>query len=126
MCKGRDIAVAFVALALTSGAGSAFAQTKPGATPPAPALVDQTFSLKSDTKTLQWTEGRWGLKLDYGQPVGRPTEWNDVEAGAFFKLSPQLRVGGSLGLGQPRSDPAKAPVDDRQQPRVRLETTFRF
>lgn len=123
MGRAFSIAASVCALALVS-APAAYAQSKLAATPVNP--VDQAWAVKPDRKTLQWTEGRWGLKLDYGQPVGRPTEWNDVEAGAFFKLSPQLRVGGTLGLGEAKPDPAKTPLDERAQPRVRLETTFRF
>jgi hypothetical protein len=126
MGRASDIAAAVCAFAL-AGAGAAHAQSATRLTQgPAVTPVDQAWTVKSDKKTLQWTEGRWGLKLDYSQPVGRPTEWNDVEAGAFFKLSPQLRVGGSLGLGEPMPDPARPPVDERAQPRVRLETTFKF
>lgn len=125
MGRALHIAAAVCALAL-AGAGAAHAQSAKLTQGPAVTPVDQAWAVKSDKKTLQWTEGRWGLKLDYGQPVGRPTEWNDVEAGAFFRLSPQLRVGGSLGLGEAKPDPAKPPVDERAQPRVRLETTFKF
>lgn len=125
MARASIIAAA-VALALTGGV-VAHAQTpgKASVVPSDAALAEQVFA-RPDKKTLQWTEGRWGLKLDYGQPVGRANEYSDVEAGAFFKLSPQLRVGGSLGLTQPEIDAARSSVEDRRQPRVRLETTLRF
>ena len=52
-------------------------------------------------KTLQFdaTKGRWGLKLDLDQPTNRDMELQDVRAGAFFKLTPSLRVGGAVSLG---------------------------
>jgi hypothetical protein len=33
------------------------------------------------------------------QPVGREMELKDVEAGAYFKLTPSIRVGGAVALG---------------------------
>lgn len=125
MGRASVIAAAF-ALVLTGGS-TALAQPKQASVAPADAaLAEQVFAPKADKKTLQWTEGRWGLKLDYGRPTGRQTEFEDVEAGAFFKLSPQLRVGGSLGLTQPDRDASRPIVEDRRQPRVRLETTLKF
>lgn len=71
--------------------------------------------------------GRWGLNLDVQQPVGRETEWSDVEARAYYRINPRVSVGASAGLSTPRSDPARpAESDRRSQPRVRLETIFRF
>jgi long-subunit fatty acid transport protein len=71
--------------------------------------------------------GRWGLDFNLNQPVGRETEWGDVEAGAYYSLSPRLRVGAAAGLATPEADPARAPETDRRtQPRVRLESIFKF
>ena len=72
------------------------------------------------------SDGRWGLNLDVQQPVGREADWNDVDASAHFRLSPSLRLQGSVGLGERRPDPARPAERDRDQPHVRLETIFRF
>lgn len=87
------------------------------------------FGPQDPKKTLQWDakKGRWGLKLDMDQPVGREMELKDVEAGAYFKLTPSIRVGGAVALGD--NNPALAarkaePVEPA--PRVRLETAFKF
>lgn len=121
------IVAASVALAIASVAASAHAQTRTVKRLETPALgQDQTWTVKDGKTALQWSEGRWGLKLDYAQPVGRQAEWKDVEAGAFFKLTPSLRVGGAFGLGEQRRDPAKPLAEERPRPQVRLETTFRF
>lgn len=87
------------------------------------------FSPQAGKKTLQWdaSKGRWGLKLDLDQPFGREMELKDVEAGAYFKVTPSLRVGGAVALGD--TNPALAarkaePVEPA--PRVRLETAFKF
>ena len=79
-------------------------------------------------KSLQWEQkGRWGLKLDLDQPVDREMQLEDVRAGAFFKVTPSLRVGGAVSLSEPDS---KALISKAQPPeatpRVRLETAFKF
>ncbi|QSF54570.1 NtrZ family periplasmic regulatory protein [Brevundimonas fontaquae] len=71
--------------------------------------------------------GRWGLDFNLNQPVGRETEWGDVEAGAYYRLNDRLRVGAAAAVSTPEADPARAPeTNGRAQPRVRLETIFKF
>lgn len=71
--------------------------------------------------------GRWGLDFNLNQPVGRETDWGDVEAGAYYRLNDRLRVGAAAAVGAPEADPARAPeTNSRAQPRVRLETIFKF
>ncbi len=79
-------------------------------------------------RSLRWNEnGRWGLDFNLSQPVGRDAQWGDVEAGAYYRLSPRLRVGAAAGLAAPEQDPARAAETDRRaQPEVRLESIFRF
>lgn len=78
-----------------------------------------TFNLK----------GKWGMKFDVNQPETSPSGLNDIDAGAFYKLTPSLRVGGTVGFGE-KSDPLKPEpnnqLQNKKQPRVRLETTFKF
>jgi hypothetical protein len=87
------------------------------------------FAPLDGKKTLQFdaTKGRWGLKLDLDQPTTRDMELQDVRAGAFFKLTPSLRVGGAVSLGDQN---AKALIRKNEPPqaapRVRLETAFKF
>ena len=77
---------------------------------------------------LRFTErGRWGLDLNLSQPVGRESNLGDVEAGAYYRVNPRLRVGATAGLAEPEADPARAPQTDRRAaPRFRLESIFRF
>jgi len=71
--------------------------------------------------------GRWGLDFNLNQPVGRETDWGDVEAGAYYRLNDRLRVGAAAAVASPEADPARAPeTTGRAQPRVRLETIFKF
>jgi hypothetical protein len=77
---------------------------------------------------LRFTErGRWGLDLNLSQPVGRERDLSDVEAGAYYRVNPRLRLGASAGLAEPTADPAQPPQGDRRAaPRFRLESIFKF
>lgn len=96
-------------------------------------ISDNTTSFtKSTSKVYQFNlKGKWGVKFDVNQPETTPSGLNDIDAGAFYKLTPSVRVGGTLGFGE-KSDPLKpepaqaAAQGDKKQPRVRLETTFKF
>ena len=90
--------------------------------------VDPTgpWSLNPDHKVIQFgANGRWGLKLDMEQPLGRDMAWKDVKAGAYLHLSPNIRVGGSVNLGDRLSQPSKLTPQDTAPP-VHLETAFKF
>ncbi|MBW8882446.1 MAG: hypothetical protein JF615_13810 [Asticcacaulis sp.] len=84
---------------------------------------------KTQSRVYQFDlKGKWGVKFDVNQPETAPSGFNDVDAGAFYKLSPSVRVGGTVGFGE-KTDPLKPEPKakgDKSQPRVRLETTFKF
>jgi hypothetical protein len=93
-------------------------------------ISDQTTTF-SKSKIYQFDlKGKWGLKFDVNQPESRPSGFNDVDAGAFYKLSPSLRVGGTVGFGEKteafKPEPNAAAQANTSHPRVRLETTFKF
>ena len=80
-------------------------------------------------KSLKWDarKGRWGVTLNLDQPVERDAQLNDIQAGAYFRVTPSLRIGGAVALG----DTPTAPLYKKTQPqdgapRVRLETAFKF
>lgn len=137
MAKYWSIA-AVAALALTGSATTALAQVAP-AKPRAPSaadafvvrgdfnLRDSQFGSLNGRRTLVWDakKGRWGLMLDINPRAGVDAQARDVEAGAFFRVTPQLRVGGAVGVG-PQLAPARKPGDNEEAPRVRLETAFKF
>ncbi|MNJ30460.1 hypothetical protein D3C77_250580 [compost metagenome] len=126
------IAASVGALALAGTAFDASAQTRGRA--PVVSLTEaaaQSPNTPSATQRrgLRWNEnGRWGLNFNLSQPVGREADWGDVEAGAYYRLSPRLRVGAAANLASPEVDPARGPEsgDRRAAPRVRLETIFKF
>jgi hypothetical protein len=95
----------------------------------APNLAD-----KSESKVYAFNlKGKWGVKFDVNQPETSPSGLNDVDAGAFYKLSPSVRVAGTVGFGEKTIDSFRPDVATtaaqqatKNQPRVRLETTFKF
>jgi hypothetical protein len=85
----------------------------------------QSFIAPSPRKTVQLdTKGRWGLRLDMNTPTDRVEGMRDVQAGAYFRITPSLKVGGTVGITDKLvSAPAIKP---QETPRVHLETAFRF
>jgi hypothetical protein len=128
---------AVVVLGLASAAHGETLRSKPMASQPAP----DAFTVKGDfnpregqfgplvaRKTLQFDtkKGRWGLSLDVDQPAGREMQLKDVEAGAWFKVTPQLRVGAGVAVGSSRDEAIIKSAPKEEAPRVRLETAFKF
>jgi hypothetical protein len=134
----RATALAFSAALLATGAAAgAHAETlRPIAATPATQFATtpsaqfaseaQPWAAPVPRKSLQFdTKGRWGLRLDMDQPSNRETQWKDVQAGAFFRITPSLRIGGSVALTDKMASPDKVTPQDAT-PRVHLETAFRF
>ncbi len=70
--------------------------------------------------------GRWSVDFSLS-PSSEPAEVVDMGAGAYYRLSPRLRVGASAGLTETPADPGRPVQTERNvAPRVRLESTFRF
>lgn len=123
--RTQTVRAIMLGVALSAMAVTAHAQSRPRTD----AVVAGTLTEDSGRtgRDLQWgDDGRWGLNLDVDRPVGREADWSDVDAGAYVRLSPSVRVGGSVALGERRADPGRPQRDPRSQPRVRLETIFRF
>ena len=119
----------FAAAALVSAAAGA-AQAADGGKGKA---VD--FTVKAEPATpagqgsVKWDarKGRWGLTLNLDQPDARPSSLNDIQAGAYYRITPSLRVGGAVALGDQQVGPGpKKITPDEGQPRVRLESSFKF
>lgn len=122
-------AAAGLALLAMADAASAQAAATRARTPAVTLSEAQAArSAGSSQSRLRFTErGRWGLDLNLSQPVGRESNLGDVEAGAYYRVNPRLRVGAAAGLAEPEADPARAAQTDRRAaPRFRLESIFRF
>ena len=119
-------------LALADVASAQAAGAPARARAPAVSLTEaqaaRAAAAQPGSSRLRFTErGRWGLDLNLSQPVGRESNLGDVEAGAYYRVNPRLRVGATAGLAEPESDPARGPQADRRAaPRFRLESIFRF
>ncbi len=123
MSSGRIIAAAAV-LALM-GSGTAYAQSTQRTSVPAD---ENQWSVQGSRQTLRWDDNRrWGLRVGPNQPVSE-RDARDVEAGAFLRITPSLRVGGAVRLNEEteRSERLDALNQRERSPRVRLETRFRF
>ena len=81
-------------------------------------------------RTLEWDskKAKWGLKLDLDQQVGRPLSYaeRDVQAGAYYKITPSFRVGGAVSLGPMNYDQRPSAVPADRAPKIRLETALKF
>lgn len=130
----RNVVIAAVigGLAVLAVADDASAQTA-RARAPVVTLSEAGAARTATTPTptrrgLQFNDsGRWGLNFNLSQPVGREADWGDVEAGAYYRINPRLRVGAAAGLASPEADPARAPETDRRAaPRFRLESIFKL
>ena len=124
----RRMSVVIVAAALISAAGGiASAADKPATKP-------MDFTVKSEPMNpiagrnmkFDASKGRFGFTLDVQQSDGRPTAPNDVSAGAYFRITPSVRVGGSVALGEQDLTPRRNQSRPADQPKVRLETAFTF
>lgn len=72
------------------------------------------------------SRGRIGLTLGIQQPEGRQAVPNDVKAGAYFRITPSLKVGGSVALGEQELAPRFNSARPADAPKVRLESSFKF
>jgi hypothetical protein len=129
MGLGLKAVAAVTALFLAgTAAGAASAQARvDGPRKSGLAADDARWGIPSSKESIQWTDkGRWGVNVDVDQPVGRDVKLKDVEAGAFFRIAPSLKVGGAVRLGDKLANPERVMPEDRAAPRVRLETKFRF
>ncbi len=85
-----------------------------------PQPVHHSLEIAADKK------GRIILKLDMSQPVGRDMQARDVQAGAYYRITPSLRIGGAFSLGDAPGAPDRSNLPQTQAPRVRFETNFKF
>jgi hypothetical protein len=76
--------------------------------------------------SLQWDKKRWTLRFEMTEPVGRDLQARDIQAGAYYHITPSLRVGGAVSFGDAPSTPDRSNLPQTQAPRVRLETNFKF
>lgn len=125
----KQLVISLIGAALlVSGASTAHAQTAKKTTDFTVRSESSTIMSSQGTKSLKWGagKGRWGVSLNVDQRGERDTQLNDVQAGAYFRVTPSLRVGGAVALGEKEVPAYKKTEPQDSAPRVRLETAFKF
>lgn len=128
--KGVGILSAVGALALAGALASSAHAADTLNSDPSKILADRNqWAPQAVHKTFEWdaAKSRWGLKFDVQQQPGIATDWKNVQAGAYFKVTPTLRVGAGVALGEGGANTANLPAAQvAPPPRVQLETNLKF
>jgi hypothetical protein len=132
---GKWLVTAVSAMALSGAMVAAAHAADPLKPDSAVTLTDRNqWGPQSVHKSFQWDagKGRWGVKLDFDQPASsRGVAWQDVQAGAYFNVTPSISVGGAVQIRDAstltnQSNPQGPIALPPNAPRVRLETQFKF
>jgi hypothetical protein len=132
---GRRLILAALSVVVMTAAGAA-AHAESKGSPADNFTVRDSFAPDPNAwgpqvghRSLQWDskKAKWGLKLDMDQELGLPPNFSnrDVQAGAFYKITPAFRVGGSLRFGV-TNDGVQPVIPNDKTPKVRLETALKF
>ena len=121
-------------LGAVCGAAQAAPATDASVTPAATKPMD--FTVHADSllalpggQMVKWdaAKNRWGVTLSVRQPDTRETTLNDIQAGAYYKITPAWRAGAAFAFGSEQIAPGPKPnTPDVTQPRLQLETKFKF
>ena len=125
----RRASIVIAATALFSAAcGGAWAADRPSRPVDFIVRPEPVTAAPNAGKALRYeaTKGRLGFTLNIQQPLERPTVANDVQAGAYFRITPSLRVGGSVALGDQDLKLRTTPGRPADAPKITLQTAFKF
>lgn len=127
MASGLKLLAASGAMALGLAlAGGASAQAVRQSAPKASLNDAIRNGAPASTTAFKFNErGRFGLNLKVDEPLERERRLRDVEAGADFRITPSVRVGGAVRLDDGTAKSERLIPADRGA-RVRLETKFKF
>jgi hypothetical protein len=106
--------------------GTVRAETPPSQTENPNAFIPSDNAAAAHKSVEVDATGRWSLRLDMDPAIGQGMAVKDVSAGAYFHITPSMRVGGTVGLGDRQADAQKILPSDANAPRVHLETKFKF
>jgi hypothetical protein len=125
--SGRTL-ISLLGAAAFAGAVATAAHAEPAKGKAIDFTVRNDTSAATGSKSLKWDtrKGRWGVSLNLDQPADRDAQWGDLQAGAYFRITPSLRVGGAVALGEKETPAFKKTEPQEGAPRVRLETAFKF
>lgn len=124
----RRILATTALTALLSAAGAAHAADKSPRPMDFTVRAEPAAAAPNSGQVLKWDarKGRFGFTLDMQQPATREQTPNDVKAGAYYRITPSLRVGGSVAFGEQELAPRPNSARPADQPKVRLESSFKF
>lgn len=99
-----------------------FAATKPAETKPSwQAEPTEDFSMRFGD------ERRWQLNLDKVSRIGiTPLPREEMQAGATFRITPRLSVGGELSVGADELNDSQTWEDREVEAGIRLKSAFKF
>lgn len=122
------ISLAILAAALLGASGGSAMAADKGKVVDFTVKSEPITSAPNAGRALKWdaSKGRFGVTLDIQQPRERPSVANDVQAGAYFRITPSLRVGGSVALGEQDLKVRPYAARPADAPKVTLQTAFRF
>jgi hypothetical protein len=121
--------IVLTTLVLSGTASLAHAQ----ATAAKPSLTDTTraesyqLNQSQQSKVLELDgKSHWGLKLELQQPVTREMQIKDIEAGAYYKVTPTIRVGGTLGVTDAKPATPQTNSSGPVIPRAKIGASLKF
>ena len=127
--RARHTAAVLIAAALLGGAAGVAQAADAPAKPVDFTVRPEAAAAPASAKGVNFDarRGKFGVTLSLQQPDTRPGTLNDIQAGAYYRITPSLRVGGAVALGDQQLAPGPQKLTpDAGQPRVRLETQFKF
>ncbi len=72
------------------------------------------------------TGAKWGFTLGIPTRDAADLDFDTMSAGAFFNLTPRMRIGGQFSFTSPEAGLVAPGAIDRDEPEVKLESAFRF
>lgn len=77
---------------------------------------------------LQWVKGdRWQLNIDVTtRSEGSPLPREEVSAGATFRLTPRITIGGAVSIGADELERESFWDDEELEAGIRLQSAFKF
>jgi len=78
--------------------------------------------------SIAWTKGqRWSLNIDLkSRDEDSPLPREEMRAGATFRLTPRISVGGEVSVGANELDDAAAWEQQQLETGIRLQSAFKF
>ena len=87
------------------------------------------FNADTLSDDLAFTPGmKWGFTLSFeDDPDAEAFDIDELRAGAFYNLTPRMRIGGELSFTSPDEALILGPASDEdEEPEIKLESAFRF